>query len=68
MVFDQNIGCRDNFGDKILNLFKEKLLDQHSVTIRAVLNEKKKNPVLSPNVGKRRPARVIAGNFLAGDS
>ncbi len=27
-----------------------------------------KNPVPSPNVGKRRPARVRTGNFLAGDS
>jgi hypothetical protein len=25
--------------------------------------QRKKNPVPSPNVGKRRPARACAGNF-----
>jgi hypothetical protein len=29
---------------------------------------KRKNPVPSPNVGKRRPARMRAGKFLTGDS
>jgi hypothetical protein len=32
------------------------------------LTKKKKNPVPSPNVGKRRPARVRPGIFLTGDS
>ncbi len=36
--------------------------------VRAVLNGKKKPPVPSPNVGKRRLARVSAGKFLTGDS
>ncbi len=35
---------------------------------RSLTKKKKKNPVPSPNVGKRRLARVCAGNFLAGDS